>query len=109
MRRFAKIATSRRAKTPRSLRRAPGAGVRESAGRTGLAFHLRDLILGGQDGLVNVLGLVLGLTAAGSETRTIVVGGLAALLAESIAMAGVMYTSASAEVLLLLRARARTA
>jgi VIT1/CCC1 family predicted Fe2+/Mn2+ transporter len=63
----------------------------------GLAFYLRDLILGGQDGLVNVLGLVLGLTAAGSEARTIVIGGLAALLAESVAMAGVIYTSAAAE------------
>lgn len=69
----------------------------ESDVRTALAFHLRDLILGGQDGLVNVLGLALGLTAAGAGTRTIVVGGLAALLAESIAMAGVMYTSAGAE------------
>jgi len=46
---------------------------------------------------VNVLGLVLGLTAAGSEARTIVIGGLAALLAESVAMAGVIYTSAAAE------------
>ena len=46
---------------------------------------------------MNVLGLVLGLTAAASETRTIVIGGLAALLAESVAMAGVVYTSAGAE------------
>ena len=46
---------------------------------------------------MNVLGLVLGLTAAGSEARTIVIGGLAALLAESVAMAGVIYTSAAAE------------
>jgi len=46
---------------------------------------------------VNVLGLVLGLTAAGSDARTIVIGGLAALLAESVAMAGVIYTSAGAE------------
>jgi VIT1/CCC1 family predicted Fe2+/Mn2+ transporter len=69
----------------------------ETNAQSGLAFHLRDLILGGQDGLVNVLGLVLGLTAAGAETRTVVIGGLAALLAESIAMAGVIYTSAGAE------------
>ena len=46
---------------------------------------------------MNVLGLVLGLTAAGSDARTIVIGGLAALLAESVAMAGVIYTSAGAE------------
>ena len=69
----------------------------ENAGRSGLAVHLRDLILGGQDGLVNVLGLVLGLTAAGSAARVVIVGGLAALLAESIAMAGVQYTSVNAE------------
>jgi VIT1/CCC1 family predicted Fe2+/Mn2+ transporter len=69
----------------------------ENAGRSSLAKHLRDLILGGQDGLVNVLGLVLGLTAAGSGVRVVIVGGLAALLAESIAMAGVQYTSANAE------------
>lgn len=69
----------------------------ENAGRAGLAVHLRDLILGGQDGLVNVLGLVLGLTAAGSDTRVVIVGGLAALMAESVAMGGVQYTSAGAE------------
>ncbi len=67
------------------------------SGRRGLAVHLRDMILGGQDGVVNVLGLVLGLTAAGSDTHVVIVGGLAALLAESVAMGGVQYTSATAE------------
>jgi VIT1/CCC1 family predicted Fe2+/Mn2+ transporter len=70
---------------------------RENAAIGGVGRHLRDLILGGQDGLVNVLGLVLGLTAASADSRIIIVGGMAALLAESIAMAGVMYTSANAE------------
>lgn len=71
------------------------AGERRSG--TAVAVHLRDLILGGQDGLVNVLGLILGLTAAGSGAHVVIVGGLAALLAESIAMGGVQYTSLSAE------------
>src|SRR5260221_13791759 len=75
----------------------PLTATHDEGDERGLAFPLRDLILGGQDGLVNVLGLVLGLTAAGSEARTIVIGGLAALLAESVAMAGVIYTSAGAE------------
>ncbi len=58
---------------------------------------LRDIILGGQDGLVNVLGLVLGMSAATGDTRVVITAGLAAMVAESIAMAGVAYTSAGAE------------
>jgi VIT1/CCC1 family predicted Fe2+/Mn2+ transporter len=58
---------------------------------------LRDIILGGQDGLVNVLGLALGMAAATGDARVVVTAGLAAMLAESIAMAGVAYTSAGAE------------
>lgn len=63
----------------------------------GPAALVRDVILGGQDGLVNVLGLVLGMAAATSDVRVVVTAGLAALLAESIAMAGVAYTSSGAE------------
>lgn len=58
---------------------------------------LRDVILGGQDGLVNVLGLVLGMAAATGDTRVIVTAGLAAMMAESIAMAGVAFTATGAE------------
>ena len=63
----------------------------------GPAALVRDVILGGQDGLVNVLGLVLGMAAATSDARVVVTAGLAALLAESIAMAGVAFTSSGAE------------
>ncbi|TMG52641.1 MAG: hypothetical protein E6H84_13640 [Chloroflexi bacterium] len=59
--------------------------------------ELPDLILGGQDGLVNVLGLVLGLVAATDSGRIVIVGALAALLAESISMGAVAYTSRVAE------------
>src|SRR5438067_11963315 len=65
--------------------------------RPGIARSLRDIILGGQDGLVNVLGLVLGVAAATAQLRIIVVAGLAATFSESIAMGGVAYTSALAE------------
>jgi VIT1/CCC1 family predicted Fe2+/Mn2+ transporter len=58
---------------------------------------IRDVILGGQDGLVNVLGLVLGLAVATGDGRVIVTAALAAMFAESIAMAGVAYTSRGAE------------
>src|SRR5437764_13087288 len=63
----------------------------------GIGRSLRDIILGGQDGLVNVLGLVLGVAAATAQLRIIVVAGLAATFSESIAMGGVAYTSALAE------------
>ncbi len=57
----------------------------------------RDIILGGQDGLVNVLGLSLGLFAAHSPNRLIIVAGLAAGFAEAISMGAVVYTSSLAE------------
>ena len=54
---------------------------------------LSDFILGSQDGLVNVLGILLGLVAADSSTRLLLVAALAALAAESISMGAVAYTS----------------
>lgn len=57
---------------------------------------LRDFILGVQDGLVNVLGLLLGVAAATLSTRTVLIAGLAATFAESIAMGAVAYTSTKA-------------
>jgi VIT1/CCC1 family predicted Fe2+/Mn2+ transporter len=70
-------------------------GTTPSAGRWVAA--LRDVILGGQDGLVNVLGLVLGMAAATGDSRVIVTAGAAAMMAESIAMAGVAFTATGAE------------
>jgi len=63
----------------------------------GIGRQLRDIILGGQDGLVNVLGLVLGVAAATAQLRIILAAALAATFSESIAMGGVMYTSVLAE------------
>jgi VIT1/CCC1 family predicted Fe2+/Mn2+ transporter len=61
------------------------------------AALIRDVILGGQDGLVNVLGLVLGMAVATGSSRIVITAGLAALMAESIAMAGVAFTASGAE------------
>ena len=58
---------------------------------------LRQVILGGQDGLVNVLGIVLGVAGATSNSGIVLVAGLAATAAESISMAAVAYTSAKAQ------------
>ncbi len=60
-------------------------------------FKLPQIILGGQDGLVNVLGVILGVAAATSNSSIVIVAGLAATFAESISMAAVAYTSKLAE------------
>ncbi|MBI3190499.1 VIT1/CCC1 transporter family protein [archaeon] len=57
---------------------------------------LRELILGGQDGLVNVLGIILALATATQDVRIVIIAGLAATFAESISMAAVAYTSSKA-------------
>jgi len=71
--------------------------VKDRFDRRRLASKLSEIILGGQDGLVNVAGIILGLAAATSDVRIIIAGGLAATFAESISMAAVAYTSALAD------------
>ena len=58
---------------------------------------LADIILGGQDGLVNTLGVILGVAAASGDPRIVIAGGFAATFAESISMGAVAYTSTLAE------------
>lgn len=55
---------------------------------------LRDVILGGQDGLVNALGIILGILAAGGDRSILIATVMAATFAESISMGAVAYTSA---------------
>jgi len=59
--------------------------------------YLADIILGGQDGIVNVLGVILGVAAATSDPRVVIVAGLAATFAESVSMGAVAYTSTLAD------------
>ncbi len=61
------------------------------------ASGLSDIILGGQDGLVNVLGVILGIAAATSDPHIVLVAGLAATFAESVSMGAVAYTSTIAD------------
>lgn len=65
-------------------------------GRNGNSAIIRDVILGGQDGLVNVLGVVLAIATATHSRYIILISGLAATFAESISMAAVAYTSGKA-------------
>ena len=58
---------------------------------------LRDVILGGQDGLVNILGIILGVIAGGGTKTVLLAAGFAAAITESISMGAVGYTSAVSE------------
>jgi predicted membrane protein (TIGR00267 family) len=58
---------------------------------------LRDVILGGQDGLVNILGIILGVIAGGGSTTVLLATGFAAAITESISMGAVGYTSSIAQ------------
>jgi len=51
------------------------------------------VILGGQDGLVNILGIILGVIAGGGSTTVLLTTGFAAAITESISMGAVGYTS----------------
>ena len=64
--------------------------------RRGSAW-LANIILGGQDGLVNTLGVILGVAAASSDVRIVLAAGFAAAFAESISMGAVAYTSTLAD------------
>jgi predicted membrane protein (TIGR00267 family) len=68
---------------------------------------LSNVILGGQDGLVNVLGVILGVAAATSDARIVLAAGFAATFAESVSMAAVAYTSTQADQALYESERAR--
>jgi vacuolar iron transporter family protein len=82
----------------RAAATALGRSVERSGSRAPEPHHpstnsLRDLILGGQDGLVNMLGIVLGVVAANGTTHVLIAAGLAAAITESISMGAVAYTS----------------
>jgi vacuolar iron transporter family protein len=85
------------------LGRAVRAAHRTGAARPGhreehrQANWLRDVILGGQDGLVNILGIILGVIAGGGSKTVLLAAGFAAAITESISMGAVGYTSAIAE------------
>ncbi|MBS3174931.1 VIT1/CCC1 transporter family protein [Candidatus Woesearchaeota archaeon] len=59
-------------------------------------INFKNFILGGQDGIVNVLGLVLGVASATSDVKLVIIAGLVSLVAESISMGAVAYTSSKA-------------
>jgi VIT1/CCC1 family predicted Fe2+/Mn2+ transporter len=72
-------------------------GNEQKNSTSGQGSLIRQIILGGQDGLVNVLGLILGVAGATNDPKLIIIAGLAATAAESISMAAVAYTSSKAQ------------
>jgi vacuolar iron transporter family protein len=84
----------------RAVRATDGSGA-ASSGRHPERRHrtnwLRDVILGGQDGLVNILGIILGVIAGGGSRTVLLAAGFAAAITESISMGAVGYTSSVSE------------
>ena len=76
---------------------APGAPEPEHGEAHRQANWLRDVILGGQDGLVNILGIILGVIAGGGTQAVLLAAGFAAAITESISMGAVGWTSALSE------------
>jgi vacuolar iron transporter family protein len=95
-------ATSARTRLGRAIRAAHGTGTDRGTGPRHHEEHrrsnwLRDVILGGQDGLVNILGIILGVIAGGGSTTVLLATGFAAAITESISMGAVGWTSALSE------------
>ena len=58
---------------------------------------LRAAVLGANDGIVSTASLVLGVAAAGADSRSILVAGVAGLVAGAMSMAAGEYVSVSSQ------------
>lgn len=58
---------------------------------------LRASVLGANDGIVSVAGVVMGVAASGAKPETVLVAGIAAIVAGAISMGGGEYVSVSAQ------------
>jgi VIT1/CCC1 family predicted Fe2+/Mn2+ transporter len=65
--------------------------------RTHRIGWLRAAVLGANDGIVSTASLVLGVAAAGASSRTILISGVAGLVAGAMAMAAGEYVSVSSQ------------
>lgn len=76
---------------------AQGAGMVSTRWLVVLAASLREVVLGVNDGLVSVTGLVVGVGASGVADRLVLLAGLAAASAATVSMAVGTYLAAAAE------------
>jgi VIT1/CCC1 family predicted Fe2+/Mn2+ transporter len=58
---------------------------------------LREIVMGAQDNLTNVLAVVLGVAIGSGRASTVALAGVSAGLAEAISMGGVLYNATKAE------------
>jgi VIT1/CCC1 family predicted Fe2+/Mn2+ transporter len=58
---------------------------------------IREILMGAQDNLTNVLAVVLGVAIGAGRSDLVALAGSAAAIAEAISMGGVLYTSSRAE------------
>src|SRR5215470_5067882 len=58
---------------------------------------VREIIFGLNDGLISIVGFVAGITASAADLHTIVVGGLAAAIAGSVAMGMGAFVSSKSQ------------
>lgn len=58
---------------------------------------LRAAVLGANDGIVSVAGVVISVASAGADSAGVLIAGIAAVTAGAISMAGGEYTSVSAQ------------
>lgn len=58
---------------------------------------LRAAVLGANDGIVSIAGVVIGVASAGADKGSILLAGVAAVVAGAISMGGGEYTSVSAQ------------
>ena len=58
---------------------------------------LRAAVLGANDGIVSIAGVVIGVASAGADEGNIMLAGIAAVVAGAISMGGGEYTSVSAQ------------
>jgi VIT1/CCC1 family predicted Fe2+/Mn2+ transporter len=58
---------------------------------------LREILMGAQDNLTNVLAVVLGVSIGAGRAELVGLAGLSAAVAEAISMGGVLYTATRAE------------
>ncbi|MGP9745900.1 VIT1/CCC1 transporter family protein [Brachybacterium sp. AOP29-B2-41] len=88
---------TRRADAPTGTARTPSDHEQQRTARSEHVNRLRAGVLGANDGIVSVAGLAVGVAGATTDTRWLLVAGLAALIAGALSMAMGEYVSVSTQ------------
>jgi VIT1/CCC1 family predicted Fe2+/Mn2+ transporter len=74
-----------------------GQGIHKEHHRGGRGGWLRAAVLGANDGLISTSSMLVGVAASGADTDTLIVTGVAALVAGGLSMAAGEYVSVSSQ------------